>query len=474
LGDLESGQSRLHDTNSNDNNTNIKAGVDDLARAEGERIGVEWRLSSKWTSFIVMDDGSSLEKPSRWYRAERSNLAELTRPRFGAANYDFPMESGITFTPSFDQSIDESFAHPFDDSRAEPRYCLMESRREGSGVFSRKFYAFQKGLSLHVTSLSPDSLPASSAEFGGLGRKYTKGKVPGAHSTGAAPSAGSSQDTQQLVRLDQPMLLRRGRLRERLDPYRSYRLAREAILSLCRPLVSAPRAMSESLTDNRTPIANSIRPKPSSFLSGSQIDSAFLSSPRSPIQDLTLGVLLDSSAATGAFILSPDLRTALKAKFKPSMRKSIGDWSATALREGARTWDMDEILDTAMPVVYIEEAFTSDKKLWSLVVQKARAWLKRFLVERRDRKSLFAILKKELRDGPQDINVKTAGDARMAVHSSIANVEGEAHDVLPSAEAPGQGSTESPSKKLVIEHNERDLLDVPKQTEGKGGEDPKR
>jgi hypothetical protein len=156
------------------------------------------------------------------------------------------------------------------------------------------------------------------------------------------------------------------------------------------------------------------------------------------------------------------------------MRKSIDDWSATLLKEDAKDWVMDEVLDTAMSVVYIEEAFTSDKRLWSLVVQKARAWLKRFLVERRDKKLLFAILKKELQDGPKDINVKTEEDAGTAEHSSMTNVEGEARDVLPSAEAPGQGSTESPSEKLVIEQNERDLLDVPKQKEGKGGEDPKR
>jgi hypothetical protein len=357
LGDLESGQSWLHDMNSNDNNTNIKAGVDDLARTDGERIGVEWRLSSKWTSFIVVDDGSSLEKPSRWYRAERSDLAELTRPRFGAANYDFPIYSART--------------------------SLLSA--SGGDRPPR-----------HPNSLSPGSL---------------------------------SLDTAAGLQLQE-------------------------------------RAAGLAIGDYATSSAGFIRPF--SFQSGPQTYCASLSSPPSPIQDLTLGVLLDSSTATGAFILSPDLRTALKAKFKPSMRKSIDDWSATASREGAKAWDMYEILDTAMSVVYIEEAFTSDKKLWSLVVQKARAWLKRFLVERRDRKSLFVTLKKELRDGPDDINVKTEGDAGVAGHSSMANVEGGARDVLPSAEAPGQG--ESPSKKLVIEQNERDSLDVPKQVEGKGGE----
>jgi hypothetical protein len=84
LGDLESGQSWLHEKSSNNNsNVKIEAGVDNLARIEGEKIGAEWSISSQFTSFIVVDDRSSQEKPSRWYRAEKSDLAELTRPRLG-------------------------------------------------------------------------------------------------------------------------------------------------------------------------------------------------------------------------------------------------------------------------------------------------------------------------------------------------------------------------------------------------------
>jgi Mg-chelatase subunit ChlD len=456
LGDLESGQSWLHDTNSNDSNANIKAGVGDRARTEGERIGVEWRLSSKWTSFIVVDDGSSLEKPSRWYRAERSDLAELTRPRFGAANYDSDLDLDLAELP-------------------QHRYDAPSSRRMGSELSSLHSSSFHlPRLSSPLTFLSPyslsrDSLPASSAEFGapkGKGKGFwpRNPATSGTYTQGAAPSTGSSQHTEEEARLDSP------------DRWETFHPAPQCSVNAPRPplraaIRTAPLAISESLTDNWIGTANSIRPRPSSFQSGSQIDSAPLSSPASPIQDLTLGVLLDSSAATGAFILSPELRTALKAKFKPSMRKSIDYWSPKALREGAKAWDMDGILDTAMSVVYIEEAFTSDKKLWSLVVQKARAWLKRCLVERKDRKSLFAMLKKELWDGPKDINAKTERYAGMAGHSSMANVEGEARDVLPSDEAPGENSTDSLSKKLVVE---RDSLDVPKQVEGKGGEDPKR
>jgi hypothetical protein len=415
LGDLKSGQSRLHDTYSKDNNTNITAGVDDLSRTEGERIGVEWRLSSKWTSFIVADDGSSVEKPSRWYRAERSDLAELTRPRFGAANYNFPMDSATL----------GSRVYSFPRSQQPPG----------------RFHAYHPPPACPPYALSPDSVHGDSFSF--------------------RPHA----NTPQLLNKS----MKKGRRKSN-----SYGPVHEnASYQSC-----APPTVLEPVTDNRTPMADP-GSRPFSFQPGSQIDSESLSSPPSPIQDLTLGLLLDSSTATGAFILPRDLRTALKAKFKPSLRQSIDDWSATLLRhqrEGAKDWVMDEILDTAMSVVYIENGFTSDKKLWSLMVQKARAWLNRFLDNKWDKKSLFAILKEELRDEPKDINVKTDGDGIREGNSSMANVDGKvdgkARDFLPSTKAPSERSTKSPNKNPIIEQIDRDPLDALKQVEEKGFKDP--
>ncbi|OBT48764.1 hypothetical protein VE00_00788 [Pseudogymnoascus sp. WSF 3629] len=82
LGDLESGQSWIHDRNKNTTNAKIKTEADELAKIEGEKIGIEWNISSKWTSFIVVDEKSLLEKQSRWYQAGHSDLSDLTRPRF--------------------------------------------------------------------------------------------------------------------------------------------------------------------------------------------------------------------------------------------------------------------------------------------------------------------------------------------------------------------------------------------------------
>ncbi|OBT77856.1 hypothetical protein VF21_03260 [Pseudogymnoascus sp. 05NY08] len=82
LGDLESGQSWIHDKSKNTTDAKTTTEADELAKIEGEKIGIEWNISSKWTSFIVVDEKSSLERQSRWYQAGHSDLAELTRPRF--------------------------------------------------------------------------------------------------------------------------------------------------------------------------------------------------------------------------------------------------------------------------------------------------------------------------------------------------------------------------------------------------------
>jgi hypothetical protein len=304
LGDLERGQSWLHDTSSNNNNANIKAGIDDLARTEGEKIGAEWQISSKWTSFIVVDDRSSLEKPSRWYPAEKSDLAELTRPRLGAGNYAVQPTNLLSLMPR---------ARDF----------------SSGGYYLREIDA---------------EMPEESVKL-----KFATSSVRGLG-------------------------------------WRS-----------------------------------SLKP---SEIGGRAINSP---QPRSPplIQELTLEALLDSSTATGAFMLTVDLRTALSAKFKPTLRKSVQDWSAIVLQEDAKFKDVEEVLDTAMSVVYIEEIFTSNKTLWSLLVQKAMAWLESLLPVETHRESLFAILESGLRDLSEGVNVEHKRDNEMAGSSLRSNKEGK-------------------------------------------------
>ena len=129
-------------------------------------------------------------------------------------------------------------------------------------------------------------------------------------------------------------------------------------------------------------------------------------------------------------MLSPDLRTALSAKFKLSLRKSIQDWSARTLQEDAKFKDVDEALDTAMSVVYIEEVFISNKVLWSLLVQKERARLEALLPVEAHRESLFAILKSGLRDMSEGVDVEPKRGGEMTGNSSRSNEEGKETEAL--------------------------------------------
>jgi hypothetical protein len=90
LSDLENGKSWLHEKYLNGSVEKINTEVDSMIREEGERIGAEWQISSKWTSFVIVDDSSTPQKSSRLYQAEKSDLAELTRPRLGSSKITFP------------------------------------------------------------------------------------------------------------------------------------------------------------------------------------------------------------------------------------------------------------------------------------------------------------------------------------------------------------------------------------------------
>ncbi|KFY62678.1 hypothetical protein V496_04447 [Pseudogymnoascus sp. VKM F-4515 (FW-2607)] len=102
LGDLESGRSWIHDKSKNTKDAKTKAEADELAKLEGEKIGIEWNISSKWTSFIVVDEKSLQEKLSRWYQAGHSDLAELTRPRFE------PSYPEHAYQGAYRQTLDDS------------------------------------------------------------------------------------------------------------------------------------------------------------------------------------------------------------------------------------------------------------------------------------------------------------------------------------------------------------------------------
>lgn len=89
----------------------------------------------------------------------------------------------------------------------------------------------------------------------------------------------------------------------------------------------------------------------------------------------TLEALIDSQRVDGAFQLPERLRTSLTDRFDPGMRISAETPKTELLNETLGETDIEGLLDTVMAIVYIEQIYTNDEALWTLVLQKAKAWL---------------------------------------------------------------------------------------------------
>ncbi|KFX99663.1 hypothetical protein O988_03705 [Pseudogymnoascus sp. VKM F-3808] len=142
LGDLESGRSWVHDKSQNNSDSKTKA--DELAKIEGEKIGIEWNISSKWTSFIVVDEKSMLEKQSRWYQAGHSDLAELTRPRFEPRYNSNVAARGVGASPrnmAFDGPMSFLSQAGQHQPRAPPMFSIGERRAPPVPNISREYHA---------------------------------------------------------------------------------------------------------------------------------------------------------------------------------------------------------------------------------------------------------------------------------------------------------------------------------------------
>jgi hypothetical protein len=72
MNDFETGQSWIHHTDCEEKS--------DLVQQEAERLGQQWSITSRWTSFVAVDRNANHERPVSLYRAERQLISELARP----------------------------------------------------------------------------------------------------------------------------------------------------------------------------------------------------------------------------------------------------------------------------------------------------------------------------------------------------------------------------------------------------------
>jgi uncharacterized protein YegL len=119
--DLETGQSWMHADKHHEYRIKNSNDFERHVQQEAEQIGMKWSISGKWTSFVAVgDDGQEAQK-SRIYLAERSELADLTRPR------------GATYTPTYNQDnrgfkiTDPRMNHQMQASPLPSHYTLNSS-----------------------------------------------------------------------------------------------------------------------------------------------------------------------------------------------------------------------------------------------------------------------------------------------------------------------------------------------------------
>ncbi|KAL5353552.1 hypothetical protein ACLOAV_001589 [Pseudogymnoascus australis] len=361
LGDLESGRSWLHDRSKNSTYSKTRAEVDELAKIEGENIGVEWNISSKWTSFIVVDEKSLLEKQSRWYQAGHSDLAELTRPRFEprCGHHTQWNDDPLAISGEVVQDINNVYNNGPNNTYLQmvPHYGLNEAQNLFRASQARDVLKFPIAIQRMISEMEQECRPIFD-EYQGY---ESSDLVP--MSFDANDGAFIAVGTNHIIPPSDSGRVTRG--------YPSTRGGSS--------VASGPGSGSGS---------------------GSHSRSRSHSPDQQRIESLTRSDLLTTQHSLGYFDLTRELRIRLNKKYKESTRMTVDP----ILSIDSREWlhKRSNVLDTAMVVVYIEEVCAADKKLWNLVVQKARAWLEGEILDEGVRTSAFARLKGLLYDERAD------------------------------------------------------------------------
>jgi len=78
--DLESGKSWLHSSQAVNGEVPGSSSLDTSVKAEAERIGIQWSVTGKWTSFVAVEETDHVTTLTRCYKPRHSELVDFTRP----------------------------------------------------------------------------------------------------------------------------------------------------------------------------------------------------------------------------------------------------------------------------------------------------------------------------------------------------------------------------------------------------------
>jgi Mg-chelatase subunit ChlD len=108
MNDLEIGRSWMHADKYEEYRKKDPIAFEQAVQQEAEKVGTKWSISGKWTSFVAVDNNGQIEQKARIYRAERSELADLTRPRWTTGYQHTPYAIDIPMMRLGEQSLLDS------------------------------------------------------------------------------------------------------------------------------------------------------------------------------------------------------------------------------------------------------------------------------------------------------------------------------------------------------------------------------
>ncbi|OQE69855.1 hypothetical protein PENNAL_c0127G05275 [Penicillium nalgiovense] len=104
MNDYETGQSWLHAANSALRCTEPEI-FDRLLEQEAQRLGQQWSITSKWTSFVAIDRDTARRHEISLWMADGVDVSELTRPRKIRPLPAFSQREILSLSPSLHNSI---------------------------------------------------------------------------------------------------------------------------------------------------------------------------------------------------------------------------------------------------------------------------------------------------------------------------------------------------------------------------------
>lgn len=375
--DLESSKSWLHSSQVMNGEVPGSSSLDTSVKAEAERIGIQWSVTGKWTSFVAVEETDHVTALTRCYKPRRSELVDFTRP-WGVKRADddhlhFPNKSSL-LSPIYPRSSSPHLLNVRGPPSHPKKPPTLSPPEEPFGP--RKTHVY-----------SPPPLTPSRVTFGLTYQDRTRNasaEIVSQTRRSGEVSTGLGGRFNDLINCPQEKEDERA-LHAPLD------------LQAQRQSYEYSSPIFENLPSGNVDAYERLSSTASGLSLQEHTDCA---------RAVTVSGLIKYQDYRGAFSFGGDFdstRAAVMAKFsslstaqlretveaKPSFSKSVIEGRSD-----------HRLFDTLIAIAYIRTQFPESRELWELVIQKAEIYVDQFFRDKKDWEQVITWLQ-EMQEAPQ-------------------------------------------------------------------------